>query len=268
MHQLLSYHPDLTTALHPATIRKQLSPGHPFLSQPPLPYSPQPFPPDFSQYQPAFDPLSPARRAGIMLLIIGCLTIALGACAGLSGFMVPLDKLDQMMAQSHVDTSQFPSGIAPAEYMRAAFIGAAFLCAPLGIVTIVSGIFTRRGARWAMITGIVLCGLPLLYLVFVVLVALTKGMMNPQMIVGSLCMLLVPAALLSLTIAWLIQAVRNVPRVRYAQQQYQLQMLHYQQQQAAYQQQPSPPPPSPAPDDPWARGYGMTPPPPPPPPAG
>lgn len=232
------------------------------MSQPPYPYPPQQFPPDFSQYQPVSDSLGPARRAGIMLLIVGGLIIALGAFAGMAGVLIPLDKMDQMMAQTHFDTSQIPAGIAPAEYMRAAFIGVAILCVPFGIITIISGIFSRRGARWAIITGIVLCALPLLYLAFVMLVAAGKGMMNPQMVAASFCMLLVPAILLTLTIAWLVGALRAVPGLQYAQQQYQMQMLQYQQQQAAYQQ-PPPPPPSVS-NDPWQRGYGMTPPPPPP----
>lgn len=236
------------------------------MSQPPFPYSPQQFPPDFSQYQAAPDPLAPARRAGVMLLIVGALMIALGTCGGMVGFMIPLDQLNQVIAQSHVDTAQFPPGMAPAEFMRDALIGAAVLCVPLGIVTIVAGLFTRRSARWAIISGIVLCALPLLYLVFSMLTALARGTMNPQMLVSSLCMICIPAALLTLTLIWLIAALRRFPGIQYAQQQYQWQMWQYQQQQAAYQQNPVALPPAAPPataNDPWQRGYGMTPPPPP-----
>lgn len=227
------------------------------MSQPPLPYSPQPFPPDFGQYQSGFDPLAPARRAGLMLLIIAALTIAVGACSGIVGLLVPLGPL---IEQSHVDTSQLPPGMTPAEFMKAACIVAAFLCVPLGILMGVCGFFVRRGARWACIVAIVCCALPLLYIVFDALVVLSHGLMNPQVLAGAFCMLVVPAVVLALTLAWLIGALRSLPGVAYAQQQYQMQLWQHQQQQAAYQQ----PPPATAPSDPWQRGYGMTPPPPPP----
>ena len=149
----------------------------------------------------------------------------------------------------------------PAEYMRVAAIGSAVVCVPLGIVTIVAGFFTRRGARWSIILGIVLCGLPLLYVVFSTLLALARGTMNPQTLVASLCMMCIPVIVLTLTLAWLIGALRQVPAFQYSQQQYQMQMWQHQQQQAAYQQSPPPIPTN----DPWQRGYGMTPPPPPPP---
>ena len=72
---------------------------------------------------------------------------------------------------------------------------------------------------------------------------------NPSAAVG-LCLFVIPLALMGLLLTWLIQAIRNAPRImdarlgnqaQYTQSMHQAQM--YQQPPGYYPQQPPPPPP-------------------------
>ena len=232
------------------------------LSQTPYPFSPQPFPPGSLQYQIPNDPLGPARRAGVMLLVLGGLVLLAGVCGGVMAAIVPFD---QIPIPPELNTAHLPPGLSIPQAMRNGCLTMCKAGLPTGICLLVLGYFTRKGARWASISGIVVCGLLLLYTAGIVLVAMALGAGNPQNLGSLFCITIVPGGLLTLALVWLIQALRRFPAIQYAQQQYQMQMWQYQQQQAAYQQQPQIAPQiPPAPNDPWQRGYGLTPPPPPP----
>ena len=221
----------MTPAAHPATI-------HQFVSQPPYPYQPPQFPPDFSQYQPALDPLASARRAGVMLMVMAGLTLLFGGCAGLFGLLVPMD---QVLAQSHIDASQFPPGMAPAEFMKLACIVGAVLCISVGSVMFVAGLFVRRGASLGNHPGH--C-------------AVWRGAGVPRAQYAGRCRpgderanarqrvlrATRPRHPAVLSLFWLIQCFRQLPDVYLAQQQYQMQMWQHHQQQAAAHQIPTPPP--------------------------
>lgn len=231
------------------------------MSQPPS----SPYPgPQVPQYPYGYDPygqmggvdvLAPARRAGIMLFIVGGLLCLLGACNGISGLM--LDA--QQLAESN---QQFmPAGQAspiPPETMRIlaiVFAAGTFL---IGILLVGLGIPVRGGNRPATITALILASLITLVVGGFVLISLLAAIVSPLMLAFT-CVTLVPLVLFGLLVMWLIQALRAAgPDVQARLQQQQAAYWQYAQQQQAYhqsmyayqqQQQQAAPPPVPQPPD-------------------
>jgi hypothetical protein len=222
------------------------------------PQYPQQFPPDFSQYQPVSDPLAPARRASIILFVLGGLCVMGSGCIGVAAWTLPMDE---MLAKAKLTLPAPPPGMTMSQFLQVMYTGIAFLGICFGISLVVVGLFVRRGSRAASITAIALCIPAALFFLCNLGSVFSQSAGNPLILVIGLCATFVPFGLLVLTCVWLIAALRQLPSVQFAQQQYQMQMWQYHQQQAAAHQQPTPPPVS---NDPWQRGYGMTPPPPPP----
>ena len=79
---------------------------------PPQQYPPQ-LPPGYGHEHlgygaPGPHPLAPARRAGVMLFIVGGLMLLCGTCLGVAPWALPMDKL---LVQSNVPLPQPPPGV-------------------------------------------------------------------------------------------------------------------------------------------------------------
>jgi hypothetical protein len=200
------------------------------MSQYPSPYSPPPYMQNPGYYAPyPIDPLRPAKRAGLLMIILGSVTVLLSMCmAGVGQMLKSTAVPPELAAQIQQLESK---GITVGEYF--AVIGGIFLI--FAITEIVLGVLVRMGKTVAIVLSMIGTSVVVVLLALVILFAIVNGMgqAGPQMIVGSIVWF-VPLALLGLQLAWLIGAIRASSRVAMAQQQYQAQYWQYQQNMQAY----------------------------------
>ncbi len=196
--------------------------------QPPSGYS------NFDYSQP--DLLAPARRASLMMFILGGLALLSSFCCAGAGAMVP-----QLMQQpDFAQRMQNVPGATPT-LLRAVFIFMGVLSLAAAIAMVILGVFVRRGGKGSIVTSIVLCVLTMfLMLVYLVGAVLQGG----QEVIGGVCMAIVPIVLLVVLIVMLVAALQAADKV--AAHRYSVQYWQHAQQQAYAQQ----------------AGYGYLPPPP------
>jgi hypothetical protein len=201
--------------------------------QPPTSYS-QPV--GYDDFQ---DPLKPARRAGILMYVLGGLTLLSSFCC--VGIGVTLVRQPQLF-------SEMPTArqVSPGEVF-----GESAVALAVAIVLLVLGNFVRRGSKGAIVLTLVLSSLLLILLLLGTIGALPTllAIGRPEAMVGA-CIMVVPVVVLIWLIVWLVQGMRAADRAmaqgyamqywQYAQQQAYAQQMMQQPQQ---QQQPPPPPP-------------------------
>jgi hypothetical protein len=213
------------------------------MTQPPYPHQQPPYPPypdHFQYYQPTEDPLAPARRASMLMYVIGVLMLLGGFCfigigAALPSMLQQHPELEQQLSAM----GKFPIGV-----IRTGIIALGAISLLLAIALVVLARFVGGGSFGATITAIVLSALVVIYFLVSTVVGIAVG--GPQN-VGGVCVMLVPTVLFSLLLVWLIQAARNTSRVAQMRQQHAHQYWQYYQQQQAYGQGPYTPPPPPPP---------------------
>lgn len=169
------------------------------------------------------DPRGPARRAGTTMIVLGVLTLALGALFAVLGAAVPWDELVASNPQLAAATQQ--NGWTPDFFRRAILVGGAVVAA-IGLLYGGTGTLVRRGGIASAIVGLILTGLAGLYFLLTTasmafgMAAAAPGAAAPGgaqlfgQLVGGLCFGLLPLTLLGLTAWWLIGAIRNADRVR------------------------------------------------------
>lgn len=183
--------------------------------QPPYqpPYTPPPTPPGYPYPYPypylnpyAPDILKPARRASVMMFILGGLCLFGGFCFGVTGAAIP------RLLEQHPEIMQdFPPELSP-QILQHRIILQAVLTFGWGVVTLLLAIFVRRGKPGPLLVAIILAVLTLLYLAFNLLSAILLGSQkDPATALFSGCFALVPIALTILLLVWLIQAFRSAP---------------------------------------------------------
>jgi hypothetical protein len=213
------------------------------LSQyPPPPYSPYNPPPQqqqqpnlgFDYYQPgvaaAQDPLAPARRASVLMFIIGGLVLLCGGCLALSGQLVSVAQFPPEQAQV---IQQFESQYKTS--FQSAMIAFGVILLVLGLAYVLLGVFVRRGGMGSAVTSIVLTSLVSIFLLLEILSAFIGPMAGPQAMAGA-CVFALALGAFVLLLGWLAQAVKASRYVAAARQHYQAQYLQYYQQQQAYSQ--------------------------------
>ena len=222
------------------------------MSQYPSPYQPpQQYPIGYGGYpNPYGDPLAPARRAGIAMIVLGILALLMGGCFSVMGASLP-SLMSQMSPEQsepirRVET-QF--GMSPAKLMLAAGV----VTLVIGALYIVLGALVRGGRMGAVICAIILTALVVHYMLLnMVVAALTQGGAIGACGAGFVLLLF------AVPLIWLIPALRSRNNLAMLQAQQQAQMWQYQQAQQAYGQggaygygyPAQPPPPPRAPDDP------------------
>lgn len=225
-------------------------------------------------YQPV-DLLAPARRAGVLMFILGGLGVLVGVCLSAILLTVPME---QLLSQPGVTIPEPPPelGMSKAQFVKMAAVTWTVVVAVVSVALVVLGFFVRSGrGRAAPVTAAVLTGLVLAVLLLNVVTSLAGAAVGgPAAILGA-CMVIAMAAPFVVLMVWLIQAVRAAPRAAAMRQRFQAQYWHAHQQQLAYAQPPpgyGPAgggygyggyglPPSP-PQAPGGYGYGAVPPPP------
>jgi hypothetical protein len=203
------------------------------MSQYPSPYTPPPTNYggyNFDYYQPGQDPRAPARRASVMMFVIGALLALSGLCCGAMATVVPMDEI---IAQNPMLSST--PGVT-AEMMKVGMIVVGVLGLLFGVVMLILGYFVRGGGIVPIVISIVLVALAALF--NLANLASTAFQMRgaPAELAGGVCINVIPFALLLTLLAMLVQAAKAASRVAQMNNQYQQQMWQYQQQQQMYQQ--------------------------------
>ena len=201
------------------------------MSQYPPPYPPSPYvqpPIDFSHYQPP-DLLVAARKAGLLVIVLGVLFALFGACNG--GQALIMSPEDMAAQQAELQKAGFPaeSSFSP-QAIRIMNGISGTLILLLGLALIVDGVYVRRGSGVATITGLILTGFLGVITGGLVLVFFIAAFAMP-LIAGLGCMFTVPLGLMVWAFVLLIAAARQRPQLAAAQQHYQAQFYHHQQQQ-------------------------------------
>lgn len=219
------------------------------MSQYPSPYQPPvPTGPMYG-YDPALDAaLAPARRAGILMFILGGLLFLGGVCCVGVGALLP--QLMQQQPEAFRELENMPEGVT-IEMIRTAIIAVSAAGIVYALAFVVLGIFVRKGSTGAIITTLIMSVLAVLLLAFWTLSGLLGGSAGNPM--AAVCIFALPLALHVLLIVWLIQAIRAGGEVAAARSQSMQQYWQYAYQQQTHQQAfpprdpPFPPPPPPPP---------------------
>lgn len=218
------------------------------MSQYPPPHSPQQ-PPYFGSPSPQppgespDDLLAPARRAGVLMIVIGALAVLCGLYVAWqsrnidSGELYATPELQRQM-QQNIDLFESQTGMA----FRTLMLVMAFVPLAVGAVLGAMGFYVRGGSFGFIVASSILTGLMLLATgAGLVLGALQGAMMGgPLVASAAVCQCGVPFALLSVLMYWLVRAMRGASRLALAHRNYQAQLWQYQQYQQAYLQNPPP----------------------------
>jgi hypothetical protein len=207
---------------------------NPWVYQPPQPAMPG--------YDPAAHLLAPARRAGILAIILGSLVLLCGGAILLVA--IGFDQLPaEMRSQMEGDLARYGSaGVSP----RSIYMTAAVVILLIAIVMIVLGALVMRGGMGSIISLMIVTVLLIIFLILqlVSIPAIAQG--DSRAMIGA-CMAVIPLVLLGLLMWFLAGAVRAAPQIWMIRMQQQSQMWQYQQNQQQYQHGNWPPPPPPPP---------------------
>jgi len=207
------------------------------------PYQPPGQVPQYYAY--GSDPLAAARRAAVMMFVMGGLMAVGALCFGGIGLAGPEQLLAQMVQQAG-------DAEVTTEIMRLGLLAVAVAATIGSVAMIVLGVFVRRGVVGATITSIVITG------IFLALALLNAATTLPGVgarrggahLAGAICGALFVPLLLGLLLTWLAQALKGARQMAQVRQQYHAAYWQYYQQ----QQQAAPPPPPMGPPPPPAAG--------------
>src|SRR5947209_5525611 len=93
------------------------------------------------------DPLKPARRASLLMFLLGGLVLSCGACVGLMS-VIPLEE---MFAKQGQALPPLPPGIPSWKAAQTAFGVIAILFLGAGVAEVFTAAFIRRGGKGASI---------------------------------------------------------------------------------------------------------------------
>jgi hypothetical protein len=201
------------------------------MSQYPSPYVP---PNITAQYGGPPDSLKPARRASLMMFIVGPLMILFAGCMIGITFafgLVPPDKFNPLR-----DTIEKMAHMSPELFFRS--VGTIVMI--FGVMLLALAFFVRRGGVFSTYMATFVVGLILLQQ----LLSFAAAIVNPMNAdgVGNVCGSIITLSIFTMLFVWLISAARAAPKVKSAQQQYLSQYWQYQQNMQAYTTNPTQPP--------------------------
>ena len=178
------------------------------------------------------DPLAPARRASVLLFILGFAMMALSVCN-----MVRISTISQAQLEAQMKLIQ-PDQALPFSFqtLRIVTLVIEGVIVLVGLILLALGVPVRSGNPTATTVAMILTGLILLLMLFGLLISLVGLVISPLLGGTMLCTIIIPLVLFGLLFFWLIQAMRAARAAKTATQQYAAQYWQYYQQQ---QQQPA-----------------------------
>lgn len=171
------------------------------------------YPPPYGYTPYGPDPQAPARRAGMLMFVLGVLSMLGGVCLFGFGWAYPMDKLPPEQAQIFQQVEK-ESGI----QVRQIFIAMGAILALPALLMLILGLFVRRGGLGSIVTSLVLVGLMILFGAMNLLMGILQTVRGMQGAASGLCIMIVPLALLVVLLVMLIQAARNAGQVRAGRQ--------------------------------------------------
>ncbi|MFT3785936.1 MAG: hypothetical protein QM770_07200 [Tepidisphaeraceae bacterium] len=180
---------------------------------------------------------SPAKWAGLTMIILGVLGILMGGCLGAMMSMAATPEVARAMEQQ---ARSVPGGTV--EMMRMIFVIFAIALAVWGLIAIALGMWCRFNHRVGMILTIIYCVLSLGYIALNLIVTIVGGSAQPGGLVAAGCVVGLPSVLLMLVIGLLTKGLVNVSKIRNAEAQWAAWQQQYAAAYYAQQQQPPPPP--------------------------
>jgi hypothetical protein len=175
------------------------------------------------------DSHAPAKRASVLMFILGPIILLLGGCFAAMPSMLAMAPPDQ--ARQMYDQFQNTYHVSASE-INVVFVVIGVVVLLVGLALLIMALFVRRGGKVATILAMVVTGLILLNSAGGLLLALLH--MTDASALGGLCTNTFVLAIFGLLFVWLTQAFRASGKIRHAQQQYQAQYWQYQQNMQAY----------------------------------
>jgi hypothetical protein len=215
------------------------------------PQPPYPSPPVNYGYPGAgTDPLAPARRASVMMAVVGGLVMAFGLCQIVASMLVPADEVlksqQSLLSKSGGQAVPMPT----LKRIQTIALVAQGLLALCGVALLALCFPARRGSRPATIAAIIFSGVLGAFALLAVLGSLFASIVAPALLVMS-CAAVALATMLVIQLIWLFQSLGATSRMQEARAQY---LAYYSQ----YRHVQEPPP-----MNEWSYGYPTRSPPPP-----
>ena len=177
---------------------------------------------------PPADPLAPAKRAGLLMIVLGSLGLLCGTCFGLVG-LVPID---QIIAQQAKSGQALPPGITPS-MLTMIFRILAGVTLVASLIELVLGFLVRRGSAVVALIGIVFSVIIVGYFTLNTLYAVSQGTSNAA---AALFMGAIFISAFAFQIVLLVQAKSGAANVAQRSAAYAAQYWQHLNQQQAYQQ--------------------------------
>jgi hypothetical protein len=218
------------------------------MSQYPSPYSVPPQPGGWFA-DPWAALLAPARRASVLMFVLGGLLLGCGCCIGAMS-QVPMDQMaGPQSAQLQQIDQQFVAKMGFS--LSRAFLIAGLASGVPGLVMLVLGGFLRRGSMTVVVISLTVSLLASLLLAAALGLMVIGGLSGTSGVSGrqtltSLGVWTVPLIMCLVLDVWLIQAIPNASKLAAAKAQFQVNYWQYQQNlgnQTPWTSTPVPPPP-------------------------
>ncbi|MGH7178821.1 MAG: hypothetical protein ACREJC_15690 [Tepidisphaeraceae bacterium] len=173
---------------------------------------PSPFDPNMG-YTQSSDPRAPARRAAVLMWVLGALALLMGGCLSAIGAswskVASVPEMAENLRQLEEQIHGSPQGFFVA-FGIGMLLGA--------FVLIVIGVFLRGGGFGASLAAVIVASIMVLFFV-VQLIGSLRVLSTPGAVVGVLIVLML-LALCVLLLVWSIQALKNASLVRAMQGQF------------------------------------------------
>ncbi len=185
-------------------------------------------------FDPLADLLAPARKAGVLMIIIGSIGLVCGLCFGGLGF-----GWDEFVSNANPDDlanlMQIEAQFGITAKVMLMVVGGG--CLVVGLLYLVFGIVARGGGAFGIYASMALAILMGLYVAINAIALLaTGGGGNPLQLVVGACFTVFGLGATILLVTWLVQAARNIGRIRELREYQRNLYTRHVQQYSAYQQ--------------------------------
>ena len=174
-------------------------------------YPPLPPPqgnPVYDAYRPAGGSMTPARRASIVMWVIGPLLCLCGTCVGVAPWAVPFEQLAGQIPNLTPEQKAQMTNPQMVTMVRVIYSAMGVGGGLVGLALLIAATFVGRGRRWAIVIALVAFAILGIWCIISVLSSLIALSVNPAFALGGALFWLVVSGVVGLAVTWLIQALR------------------------------------------------------------